>query len=293
MEITDFKSGFVSIIGKPNVGKSTLLNKLIGEKLSIVTPKPQTTRLNIKGILHSTQSQIIFLDTPGFLTPRYELQKKMLNYLMDSLKNCDVILFLADGTNYPSPGDEVLISLIEKTLKPKICLFNKADLLTKEIIHTLSIVQGKFNHYFIISALQDINFSAVLKSIEQYLPYSPPLYNQDELSDLPMRFFVQEIIREKIFLRYGEEIPYCSTVVVEKFLEEEDHNLIYANIYLERDSQKPILIGKGGKKIGELRRLSEKDISNITGKKTVLNLWVKIKKDWRKKKGALHEFGYK
>ena len=313
-EKLNFKAGFVSIIGKPNVGKSTLMNRLIGEKLSIVSPKPQTTRMSIRGFYNTDQVQIIFLDTPGFLEPRYELQEKMRNYITESLKNSDVILFLTDINDFPTDYDIKVIELLKKYKGNVVWGLNKADLSEfgirnaecgitpppSEIPHptkgggnsTLSTLHFPFDEAFPLSALKQYNFDELLNKIIEYLPYSPPLYNQDDLSDMPMRFFAQEIIREKIFLNYGQEIPYCTTVVVEKWIEEESRDVIRANIWIERDTQKNIIIGRNGAKIGKVRQGAEADIMKLTGRKVVLNLWVKVKHDWRKKNGALSEFGY-
>ena len=294
MDFINFKSGYVSIIGKPNVWKSTFLNRLIGEKLSIVSPKPQTTRMQIKGFLNNDHSQIVFLDTPGYIEPRYALQVKMLKYLVESIRSCDASIFICDGTSFPTDYDEKVIQLIQSIQSNNICLINKADLMTdSEISYCQNMLGEMFEEVYTISALEDENFDAVIDGLLSFLPYAPPMYSMEDLSDLPVRFFTQEIIREKIFLGYSEEIPYCSTVVVEKFIEEEGRDYIHANIWIERESQKKILIGQDGRKIGELRRRAEKDIAHMTGKKAVLNLWVKVKRDWRHKKGALHEFGYK
>ena len=290
--IANFKSGFVSIVGKPNVGKSTLMNRLIGDKLSIVTPKPQTTRQNIKGFCNLEQGQIIFLDTPGFLEPRYELQTKMMSFVFDSLKNSDIILFIADISDFPTDYDWKVLRLLDNVKKPKILVYNKNDKATAEHKSDTNHESG-FDKVFYLSALYDKDFSELLDCLLSFLPYSPPLYDTDELSDMPLRFFAGEIIREKIFLFYDAEIPYSSTVVVEKWTEEPDRDVIQANIWVERDSQKPIILGKNGKQIGKVRASAEKDIMQLTGRNAVLNLWVKIKKDWRKKKGAINEFGYK
>ena len=291
MELADFKAGFVAILGKPNVGKSTLMNRLIGEKLSIVTPKPQTTRMSIKGFLNAEKAQIVFLDTPGIIEPKYELHEKMMGYVSQSLKGADVVLYILDGNEKLEIRNE---KLEIKVGKPTICVLNKSDLCDKvELDEKRDQLAEQFDMVFCVSALHDNNLDELVKGLISLLPYSPPLYNQDDLSDMPMRFFAQEIIREKIFLTYNDEIPYCSTVVVEKWSEEENRDVIQANIWIERDSQKPIIIGKNGDKIGKVRKNAEHDIALLTGRKAVLNLWVKVKYDWRKKYGALHEFGYK
>ena len=292
MKYENFKAGFVCIIGKPNVGKSTLMNRLVGSKLSIVSPKPQTTRMNIKGIFNDIDVQIIFLDTPGFLVPRYTLHEKMQGYIMSSIKNCDVVVFLTDITDFPSEYDKMVIENVEKSGKKAIFVFNKCDLISEETENLIFDAKNFISQHK-ISATKDKDFINLLNDIKSHLPISPPLYNQEDLSDMPVRFFAQEIIREKIFLIYGDEIPYSCTVVVEKWTEEVNRDVIQANIWIERDTQRSIIIGKGGVKIGEVRKKSEEDIMKLTGRRAVLNLWVKVKKDWRKKMGALHEFGYK
>ena len=291
----DYRAGFVSIVGKPNVGKSTLMNKLLGEKLSIITPKPQTTRQQIKGILTDEDKQIVFLDTPGFLKARYELHNKMLQYLRNSLKDSDVIIFITDAHKYPTDYDRELCKLIKKITVPKIAILNKIDLVDEKIKENKlkQLETQNFDQIFPFSILIETNFNELLDSITKFLPLSPPFYSSDEISDLPIRFFIQEIIRETIFLNFKDEIPYASTVVIEQYKEQSNKIEISANIWLERKSQKPILLGKKGEKIKAIRLASEKEIHKIVGKRVKLNLWVKIKPNWRKKKNALREFGYR
>jgi GTP-binding protein Era len=289
-----FRSGFVSIIGKPNVGKSTLLNKILQEKISIVTPKPQTTRHQIKGIFTDDEKQIIFIDTPGFLKPRYELQTKMLDYIKMSLADSDCLLFIADVTTFPSDYDRELLSFIEPLKLPKIAIVNKIDLVEQEIALSLMEQLKKlgFDDVIPISALLMENGNEVISRIAKFLPLNPPFYNQDEVSDLPMRFFVQETIREQIFLLYQQEVPYSSTVMVEMYNELDNKIEIAANIWIERKSQKPIILGEKGEKIKQLRQISEREIYRFAGKRIRLDLWVKIKPNWRNKKNSLKEFGY-
>ncbi|MCL2065066.1 MAG: GTPase Era [Candidatus Cloacimonetes bacterium] len=294
MNFDNFKAGFVSIIGKPNVGKSTLMNKLIGQKLSIVTAKPQTTRHNIKGFFNAENLQIIFLDTPGYLKPRYQLHDKMQMYIQNAIKNSDVIVFLTDINTFPTDYDSLILELINSSNKPTIYVVNKIDEIKDD---ELTVKKRTFDEmgksFLYISAQNDEKFDEIFFNITELLPISPPLYNQEDLSDMPTKFFAQEIIREKIFLLLGEEVPYSSTVVIEKWTEEENRDVIQANIWVERTSQRIIILGKDGIKIGKIRKAAEEDIQKLTGRKAVLNLWVKVKKDWRKKIGALHEFGYK
>ncbi len=291
----NFRSGFVSIVGKPNVGKSTLSNKFLKEKLSIITPKPQTTRQQIKGIFNDEDKQIIFLDTPGYLKPRYELQEKMLEYVKRALSDSDLVIFMTDAKNYPSDYDEQLLAMLQKIKIPKIAFLNKIDLVKQELTdNKLELLKkADFDETISISLKKTTNIDPLLDLITGYLPFNPPFYGQDELTDLSEKFFVQEIIREQIFLNYQQEIPYASTVVVEQFKELPNRVEISANIWLERKTQKPILIGKNGANIKALRIASEKEIHKILGKRIKLDLWIKIKPNWRKKKNALKEFGYR
>lgn len=295
MKIPDnYRCGFVIIIGKPNVGKSTLMNRMIGEKLSIVSPRPQTTRHTVKGILSDQESQIVFLDTPGFLEPRYELHNQMINKIINSLNDADLILYMTDH-NYPTDYDNRVTSLILKRLKiPKLALINKRDLFdieklkkTEEDIKNLG-----FDRVLSISAIKDQDLSVLLSLIKEHLPFSPPFYDPDNLSDLPMRFFAQEIIREQIFLQFRDEIPYSSTVTIESFKDLPNRVEIMANVWLERKSQKIIFIGENGSKIKSVRLAAEKEIYKLVGKRAKLELWVKLKDNWRKKRNALKEFGY-
>ncbi len=291
----DFRCGFVSIVGKPNVGKSTLINKFLGEKLSIITPKPQTTRQQVKGILSNEERQIIFLDTPGFLKPRYELQEKMLEHIRNSLKDSDLIIFITDADKYPTGYDKELCKILNKIKVPKLAVLNKTDLVEESNIKLKIdlLNQLDFEQVIPLSVLFSNDFSDLLKLITKFLPLNPPFYDPEQLSDMPTRFFVQEIILEQIFLNFNEEIPYSSTVVVEQFKEKPNKVEIAANIWLERKSQKPILIGKNGQKIKAIRIASEKEIYKIIGKRIKLDLWIKIKPNWRNKKNALKEFGYR
>lgn len=293
-EFSKFKAGYVSIVGKPNVGKSTLMNRLLGEKLSIVSHKPQTTRVSIKGILNEEEMQIIFLDTPGFVEPRYELHNRMLSYIKASLRDSDLILFITDVTDFPTEYDQTVISLIREIRKPALALLNKTDLAKQDVIdQKKEILQASFDKVLPISALTMPDTSAFIKEVKTFMPYNPPFYSTEDMSDLPLKFFAQEIIREKIFLNYEQEIPYSSAVVVDKYNEREDFDFIQATIYLERDTQKPILLGKNGSKIKKMREEAERDISLLTGKGAKLNLWIKIKPGWRKSNSLLNQLGYK
>jgi len=290
-----YKAGFVSIVGKPNVGKSTLMNKLLGEKISITSPKPQTTRQQIKGIISDENRQIILLDTPGFVEARYELHNKMLEYINNSLSDSDIIIFITDAKKFPTNYDKQICKNINKLNVPKIALLNKIDLSNAEIVdRKLKLLEEyNFEHILPMSILNTTDFTSFLATITSLLPFSPPFYSTDEISDLPMRFFAQEIIREQLFFGFEDEIPYASTVVVEQYHDFPNKVVLAANIWLEKKSQKPIVIGKNGEKIKSIRLAAEKEIHKIVEKRVKLDLWVKIKPNWRKKQNALKEFGYR
>lgn len=290
----DFKCGFAVIIGKPNVGKSTLMNRLVGEKLSIVSPRPQTTRHTIKAIYSDNEAQLIFHDTPGFLEPRYELHQQMNTKIINSLNDADVILYMTDN-NYPTDYDKKVTSLILKRVKiPKIAFINKRDLFTEDQLLSAcqQLKETGFDEVEALSATQDDDLSPLLQLLKKYLPYSPPFYDPENLSDLPVRFFAQEIIREQIFLQFRDEIPYSSTVTVESYKDMPNVVEIRANVWLERKSQKIIFIGENGSKIKSVRLAAEKEIYKFVGKRVKIELWVKLKANWRKKRNALKEFGY-
>ena len=291
--ISKFKAGFVSIIGKPNVGKSTLMNKILKEKISIISPKPQTTRQQVKGIYNDDEKQIIFLDTPGFVEARYELHNKMLEYLMRSISDSDLVVFITDAHQYPTDYDKKILKILSSIHKPIIAILNKIDLVENYEKQISDLKIFDFVKTIPISVLQTTDFSFLVDMIAEYLPENPPFFDQEEISDMPMRFFVQEIVREQIFLNFTEEIPYASTVVVEQYQDFENKVKIYANIWLENKSQKPILLGKNGMMIKKIRLASEKEIHKIIKKRVKLDLWIKIKPNWRKKKNALKEFGYR
>ena len=291
----NYRAGFVSIVGKPNVGKSTLMNKLLGEKLSIISPKPQTTRQQIKGILSDDKRQIILMDTPGFVEARYELHNKMLEYINNSLKDSDIIIFMTDAKKFPTDYDKQVCENLKRLKVPKIAILNKIDLSDEVTVNKkLELLQEyNFEKIIPISVLKVSDLNPFLDELTKLLPFNPPFYATDEISDMPMRFFAQEIIREQIFLNYDEEIPYASTVVVEQYHDFPNKLVIAANIWLEKKSQKPILIGKNGIKIKTLRIAAEKEIHRIVEKRVKTDLWIKIKPNWRKKQNALKEFGYR
>lgn len=294
------KSGYVTILGLPNAGKSTLLNALLGQKLSITTSKPQTTRKRLLGILSDENYQIIFLDTPGILKPAYLLQQKMMDSVVQSIKDADVIILILDVALDPS-GEQTLkdvfiYDLLSKSKKPKILLLNKIDLSTQEQVTTLieKVEKTKyFRRVIPISSKLAYNVHSVISEIIECLPEGPKYYPDDIVADESERFFVAEIIREKIFELYKDEIPYSCEVVVVDFKEKEDRkDFIQAEIYVERDSQKGILIGKQGgalKRVGETARVK---IEEFLGREVFLDLHVKVKSKWRTDENMLKSFGY-
>ncbi|MCS7075679.1 MAG: GTPase Era [Bacteroidia bacterium] len=291
-----FKSGFVAIVGEPNAGKSTLLNQILGQKLCIVTPKVQTTRHRILGIYTSNACQIIFSDTPGMLEPKYELHKAMLNFIYDSLSDADAILWLIDGQTLkinPHIEDKV-----KKVQKPCLLLINKIDLFTQnEINEKVDKIHALLpeNEILPISALMGIHTEFIIRKLEQILPEGPLYYDADQLSDRNERFFVSEIIREKIFLRYAKEIPYSVEVVINTFgLDEKNKKIhIQADIIVLRDTQKKIIIGEQGKAIKRIGILARQEIEKFLQSPVHLSLYVKVVPDWRDKQRLLKEYGYK
>ncbi|MDR2206024.1 MAG: GTPase Era [Flavobacteriaceae bacterium] len=288
------KAGFVNIVGKPNAGKSTLLNELMGEKLAIVTQKAQTTRHRIFGIHNETDVQIVFSDTPGVLEPKYGLQEKMMDFVKDSLQDADVFLFIVDITDTSEPS-EFLIQKLNKIPVPVLLLLNKIDETNQEILEQ----KVEEWHQRIpkaeilpISALNAFNTDIILPKIKSLLPENPPYYDKDQFTDKPERFFVNESIREKILLNFDQEIPYSVEVATEQFKEKEGIIFIDSIIYVERDSQKGILIGHKGEAIKKVGTEARLDLEKFFGKKIHLNLFVKVKKDWRKNEKDLKNFGY-
>ncbi|MCK4339149.1 MAG: GTPase Era [Candidatus Cloacimonetes bacterium] len=290
----NFKAGFVSIIGKPNVGKSSLMNAFLDQKLSIITSKPQTTRQNILGILTEKDYQIVFIDTPGFLKPRYLLQEKMQKSILNSLKDADIIIFISEIVTFPTEYDNQVFKLINKSNTKKIVVINKIDLTKEDAIEKANIVLNnfKFGKHFFISVKNGKNIPEVKNEIINLLPFHPPYYPEDDLSTQSIRFLAKEIIREKVFQKLKQELPYSTAVTIEQFSESEDKAEIFANIYVETNSQKRIIIGSGGEVIKKIRQVAERDIRYLINKKVKLHLWIKVRKNWRKKERILKEFGY-
>ncbi|KAB2914637.1 MAG: GTPase Era [Bacteroidetes bacterium] len=287
------KAGFISIIGKPNVGKSTLMNALIGEKLSIITPKAQTTRHSIMGIINTDDYQVVFNDTPGIIDPQYGLQKSMMRFVDESLEGADVVLYIAEVGEKEIPAEA--LQRLQKTASPVVLALNKIDTLgQEEIVQKTEYWKGLFGFSSIvpISALNKFNTQALLEELVRYLPVCPPYYPKDQLTDKPEKFFAAEILREKIFFRYKKEIPYSTEVVIEQFKDEPELLRISAVIMVERDSQKGILIGEKGLALKNTGTAARKEMENFFGKKVFLEMFVKVKEKWRDTKSALKEFGY-
>ena len=290
-----FKTGYVAIVGRPNVGKSTLMNSLLKMKLAIVSPKPQTTRHRILGILNGENHQVILLDTPGLMNPRYPLQETMVKTARSTMNESDLILLMVSATGLDGNDEDIIYSLSRYPI-PKFLIINKIDLVKKSRI--LPLIDrlketATFQEILPISALKSDGLTDLLDYIIKTLPDSEPIYPPDIVSDEPERFFVSEIIREQIFLHYGEEIPYSTTVQVETFEERPDRkDYILAAITVERPSQKGILIGKKGQAIKKVGQAARNGIENFIGRPVFLDLEVKVKKKWRKNEFLLKRMGY-
>jgi len=287
------KAGFVNIVGNPNVGKSTLMNALVGEKLSIITSKAQTTRHRILGIVNGDDFQIIYSDLPGILEPSYKLQEKMMGFIDIALKDADVFLYLVEvgETRY----NKEIIEKINTSGIPVVVILNKIDLSNQPDVEKLMKYWSEiFNGSEVIptSALNDFNLQKILERVIELLPENQPYYPKGELTDKTMRFFVSEIIREKILQNFKQEIPYSVEIVVDSFKEEEDLIKIAAFIYVMRETQKMIILGKGGKAIKTIGIEARKDIEEFVGNKVFLEMTVKVSKDWRNSDKKLKKFGY-
>lgn len=288
------KSGFVNIVGNPNVGKSTLMNLLVGERISIATFKAQTTRHRIMGIINDEDAQIVFSDTPGVLKPNYKLQQSMLAFSESALQDADVLLYVTDPVEQIDKNSDFL-QKVQKMDVPVLVLINKIDLSNEKNIVTLVEQWHELlpkAEILPISALHKFNVAPVLQRIKQLLPESPPYFDKDQLTDKPARFFVSEIIREKILLYYDKEIPYSVEVGVESFKEDDRHIHINAVIYVERDSQKGIIIGHQGKALKKVATEARKSLERFFGKSVYLETYVKVDKDWRNSEKELNLFGY-
>lgn len=294
MSVHPHKAGFVNIVGKPNVGKSTLMNILVGERLSIISSKAQTTRHRIVGLINSENYQIVFSDTPGMLKPKYELHKSMMSFVNLSLEDADIILFVTDLFETEEEIEEVIRRINESGI-PVILVINKIDLAKEGQLEEVTeywTTRVKADTVIPISAKENFNTERILQEILEKLPEHPAFYDKEELTDRPERFFASEIIREKIFTNYKKEIPYSTEVGIEDFHEEENLIKIRATIFCERNSQKGILIGDKGKMLKKVGIEAREELEKFFGKKVFLETFVKVEQDWRKNKAKLKKFGY-
>ncbi len=291
----EHKSGFVNIVGNPNVGKSTLMNDLVGERVSIITSKAQTTRHRIMGIVNTPEYQIVFSDTPGVLSPKYKLQESMLNFSQEALTDADILLYVTDVVEDPTKNAEFLAKVAREKV-PVLLVINKIDLLKNQ--SDLEAVFDRWNkllpnaEIFPTSAKEHFNVTNLMARIVALLPEHAPYFGKDALTDKPARFFVTEIIREKILLNYDKEVPYSTEVIVEKFDEKDNSIHIMAVVYVERDSQKGIIIGKGGSMLKRVGVEARKDIETFFGKRVFLEVFVKVEPNWRNRENKLRQFGY-
>lgn len=290
------KSGFIAVIGRPNVGKSTLINSLIGQKIAIMSDKPQTTRNRILCILTRPEAQIVFLDTPGIHKPKHKLGEYMVKAAEGTLKEVDAIFFVVDATEKMGPGEYYILERLQATAKPVILVVNKLDLIEKEQV--LPIISHYTKQYpFVgvvpISAKEETNLDALIQEVEQYLPEGPQYYPEDMVTDQPERLIVAELVREKALQLTRDEVPHAIAVDVDEMKARDNGDTyIRATIYVERDSQKGILIGAKGSMLKEIGRLARADIEMLLGTRVFLDLWVKVKKDWRDRDSVLRGFGF-
>jgi GTP-binding protein Era len=291
-----YKSGYVAIVGPPNVGKSTLLNRFLGQKIAIVTPKPQTTRNRILGILTRGSFQMLFLDTPGIFAPGYRLQKIMVDTATRALHDADLALLMTEGTRDPGPDEDRIIQLLSETKTPAVLALNKVDVLPdKKLLLPLIELYGKkgaFADIVPISALTGDGLEGLLKILAKHLPEGPQYYPEETITESSERFIAAEIIREKVFLQTGEEIPYSVAVKVEEYKDRPRVLYIKATVYVERDSQKGIIIGEKGRKLKQIGQLARQDLEALGEKKVFLELWVKVRRKWRQKDQDLRFLGY-
>ncbi len=292
----DTRSGYVTLVGRPNAGKSTLLNAFLGQRLSIVTPKAQTTWQRVTGILTTESSQMVFLDTPGLLEPRDLLQEAMLSAAREAMAEADLLLFVLDAS-HPRGQEELELvgaSLSNRPAVPLVSAINKIDVARVEHVEILSdwVTEGLGGKAFPVSALRGTGMDALLSCLEALLPPGPFLYPPEDIGKDPVRFFVAEIVRETVFREFHQEVPYSVYCQVEEFREDQDPVYIQANLFVERESQKRILIGKKGASIRSMGVVSRKKIEEFLGRRVYLDLWVKVLPDWRKKRAHLKRFGF-
>jgi GTP-binding protein Era len=294
----EHKSGFISIIGRPNVGKSTFLNRVIGQKIAIMSDKPQTTRNKVQGVLTTNDAQLVFIDTPGIHKPKHRLGDFMMKVAQNTLKEVDIILFMVNAEEGFGRGEEFILDKFQSIKTPVFLVINKIDLVHPDQLMEI-IVSYKERYPFAeiipISALEGNNLEVLLDVVKKYIPEGPQYYPADQVTDHPERFIVSELIREKALHLTREEIPHSLAVVIEKMerLEEKDVVHVMATIIVERDSQKGIIIGKQGSMLKEIGQRARQDIENLLGTKVFLELWVKVQKDWRNKMSQLRDFGFR
>jgi GTP-binding protein Era len=292
-----FKSGFVSIIGRPNVGKSTLLNTIVGQKIAIMSDKPQTTRNKIQGVYTSDDAQIVFIDTPGIHKPKHKLGDFMTRIAQNTLNEVDLILFVVNAEEGYGKGDQFIIERLQKTSVPVFLVINKIDRVhPDDLLPLIGLYTGKINVQEVlpISALNGNNITTLMEQITEYLEEGPQFYPTDQVTDHPERFITSELIREKVLHLTREEIPHSIAVVIEQ-MEREENDVVYigSTIVVERSSQKGIIIGKQGSMLKEIGSRARVDIENLLGSKVFLELWVKVQKDWRNKQLVLRDFGFR
>jgi GTP-binding protein Era len=296
-EYKGYKSGFVSIIGRPNVGKSTLLNRIIGQKITIMSDKAQTTRNKIQGIHTTDSEQIVFIDTPGIHKPKHRLGDFMVDSALSTLGEVDAVLFLVNVNEKRGPGDNFILEKLKQVSSPVFLVLNKIDLVhPDELLPIIEDYQSEadFAEIIPISASEGNNVERLLEVLNGYLPEGPPFYPEDQVSDHPEYFIVSELIREKVLELTREEVPHSVAVIVERMTRNEDDKVqVDATIVVERKSQKGIIIGKGGKMLKQIGTRARRDIEVLLGDKIYLELWVKVQKDWRDKQFYLQDFGYK
>ncbi|MEH7391711.1 GTPase Era [Bacillus sp. JJ1474] len=292
------KSGFISIIGRPNVGKSTFLNRVIGQKIAIMSDKPQTTRNKVQGVLTTNDAQFIFIDTPGIHKPKHKLGDFMMKVAQNTLKEVDVILFMVNASEGYGRGEEFILEKFQSIRTPIFLIINKIDLVhPDELIQIIDSYKEKytFSEIIPISALEGNNVENLLGQIKKYIPEGPQYYPADQVTDHPERFIVSELIREKALHLTREEIPHSLAVLIDKMERRDEKDMVHvmATIIVERDSQKGIVIGKQGKMLKEIGQRARVDIENLLGSKVFLELWVKVQKDWRNKMSQLRDFGFR
>lgn len=293
-----YKSGFISIIGRPNVGKSTFLNRVVGQKIAIMSDKPQTTRNKVQGVVTTEDSQMVFIDTPGIHKPKHKLGDFMMKVAKNTLKEVDLVLFMANADESLGKGDEFIIDMLGDSGTPVVLVLNKIDLIhPDELIGVIDTYRGQmdFDEIVPISALQGNNVERLMEVIKEYLPEGPQYYPADQVTDHPERFIISELIREKVLHLTREEIPHSVAVVIERIAKREGQDTVdvSATIIVERDSQKGIVIGKRGALLKEVGTRARQDIEMLLGSKVYLELWVKVQKDWRNRSNQLREYGFR